>query len=400
MNKNRIGYLVLMVCLAVFVFLFSNRFLLLLLLLMAVIAAVMAVLSRADAGNMVVELKLVSGTREGNDLKVKVKMYSRFPLYVARSILMGVDIENTMFGSTERKYYFMYLSGKSREVELSIPAQRCGEVKIQCAEMLLQDLLKLFRRKVRPFETVQTIVYPRAVNVHVEMSRATIGAPREEGRMQNRKGNDPSEMFDIREYVPGDDIRSVHWKLSSKTENLILREASDPSHYNIVLLPDLGRKVLNLEAAADEDGVPQENLVEEINTAVAFGAAIGEQLLRLGCAFCMAVPGKNGLQLCEVRNRRDLQRMLMLWMSSPIPEYSGQALQYFITEHLEQYFTRLLILSAGVYQQNLNTLSGQIGTTVVSARADLDTLLSSVSGSCEMIDIPVDKTEEMYRIIC
>ena len=156
---------------------------------------------------------------------------------------------------------------------------------------------------------------------------------------------------------------------------------------------------MNIEAA-DEHGEPQENPVEEINTAVAFGTAIGEQLLRLGCAFCMAVPGKNGLQLCEVRDRRDLQRMLMLWMSSPIPEYSGQALQYFITEHLEEYFTRLLILSAGVYQQNLHTLSGQIGTTVVSARADLDTVISSVSGSCEMIDIPVDKTEEMYRISC
>ena len=148
---------------------------------------------------------------------------------------------------------------------------------------------------------------------------------------------------------------------------------------------------MNIEAA-DEHGEPQENPVEEINTAVAFGTAIGEQLLRLGCAFCMAVPGKNGLQLCEVRDRRDLQRMLMLWMSSPI--------QYIITEHLEEYFTRLLILSAGVYQQNLHTLSGQIGTTVVSARADLDTVISSVSGSCEMIDIPVDKTEEMYRIIC
>lgn len=396
MNKNRIGYLVLMACLAVLVFVFSNRFLLFLLLLMVVLAVLMAALSRIDARNMLVDLEILSGTQEGKELRIKVKMYSGFPLYAARSILMGLDIENTMFGSTSRKYYYMYLSGKSREVELTIPAQRCGEVKIQCAEILLQDLLKLFRRKIRPFETVQTIIYPRTANVHVEMSRATIGAPREEGRMQNRKGNDPSEMFDIREYVPGDDIRSVHWKLSSKTENLILREASDPSHYNMILLPDLGRNVANLEADEAQREVP----AEEINTAVAFGTAIGEQLLRLGCAFCMAVPGKNGLQLCEVRDRRDLRRMLMVWMSSPIPEYSGQALQYFITEHLEEYFTRLLILSAGVYQQNLNMLSGQIGTTVISARADLDTLISSVSGSCEMIDIPVDKTEEMYRIIC
>ena len=61
------------------------------------------------------------------------------------------------------------------------------------------------------------IVYPRKVNLQVELSQMTIGAPKSEGMMQNRKGNDLSEIFDIREYVPGDDIRSIHWKLSSKT---------------------------------------------------------------------------------------------------------------------------------------------------------------------------------------
>lgn len=53
--------------------------------------------------------------------------------------------------------------------------------------------------------------------------------------MQNRKGSDASEMFDIRDYVPGDDIRTIHWKLSGKTDELIVRQASAPSHYNIAL---------------------------------------------------------------------------------------------------------------------------------------------------------------------
>ena len=78
MNKNRIGYLVLMACLAVLVFLFSNRFLLFLLIMMVVLAVLMAALSRVDARNMLVDMEIVSGTQEGKDLKVKVKMYSRF----------------------------------------------------------------------------------------------------------------------------------------------------------------------------------------------------------------------------------------------------------------------------------------------------------------------------------
>ena len=389
MNKNRIGYILLMACLAVLVFLYSKPFLLFVLIVLAVLVVWVSILSHVDAANLKVELQILSGVQEGKDLKLLVKIHSASPLYVARSLLIGMDIENTMFQSCERKYYFMYLSGRENEVELTLPAQRCGEMKITCADVLLQDILKLFRRKVKSFETVETVIYPHGINVHVEMSRATIGAPRDEGKMQNRRGNDQSEMFDIREYVPGDDIRSIHWKLSSKTDQLILREPSDPSHYNMILLPDIGRK----ENGTD---VP----IQEINTAVAFGAAIGEQLMRLGCNFCMAIPTGNGLYLHEVRDRRDFRQMMAYWLGCPIPEESGQALQYFITEHMDQHFTRLLILSAGIYRQNINVLNDRIGTTVVSARADLETLSTTVSGSGEIIEIPVEKSQEMYRIIC
>ena len=389
MNKNRIGYIVLLACLAIFVFMYSNPFLLFLLILLVVLMLCMAVLCRVDAKNLQVDLQMPPGAQEGKALRLQVSMQSKYPLYVARNVLVGLNIEHTMFGYTERKYYFMYISAKTKEVQITLPVEYCGEMKIRCEEILLQDLLKLFRRKIEPFEPVETIVYPRGVNVMVEMSRATIGAPRDEGRMQNRKGNDPSEMFDIREYVPGDDIRSIHWKLSSKTDQLILRESSEPSHYNMVLLPDFGRK--NGDAQVSR---------EEINTAVAFGTAIGEQLLRLGCDFCMAVPSETGLRLCEVRDQRDFRQMMMQWLSAPIPEQSGQTLQYFVTEHMEQQFTRLLILSAGAYQQNLNALSGQIGSTVVSVREDLQTLATSVNENCEIIEIPVEKSEELYRIIC
>lgn len=78
-------------------------------------------------------------------------------------------------------------------------------------------------------------------------------------------------MFDIREYVPGDDIRSIHWKLSSKTEDLIVRQASDPSHYNVILMPDLGLRQREIE-----------NSEGERSTAVSVSIALGEYLLKCG----------------------------------------------------------------------------------------------------------------------
>ena len=104
-----------------------------------------------------------------------------------------------------------------------------------------------------------------------------------------------SEIFDFREYVPGDDIRAIHWKLSGKTDSLILRQASDPSHYNVVLMADFGMN-LNKEAVSDR----------ELNAAAALCMAIGEQLVRCGVSFCLASPVNEHLHLWEITGEKEL----------------------------------------------------------------------------------------------
>lgn len=123
------------------------------------------------------------------------------------------------------------------------------------------------------------------------LSRETVGAAQTEGLMQNRRSSDPSEIFDIRDYVPGDDIRTVHWKLSAKTGSLIVRQASDPSHYDAALLPDLGLR---------QQGETRPT-AKELVRAVSVTVALGEGLLRQGTAFCMVIPIPQGLELHEVR---------------------------------------------------------------------------------------------------
>lgn len=37
-------------------------------------------------------------------------------------------------------------------------------------------------------------------------------------------GDDPGETYDIREYRSGDSIRQIHWKLSGKLDDIMIRE--------------------------------------------------------------------------------------------------------------------------------------------------------------------------------
>ena len=53
-----------------------------------------------------------------------------------------------------------------------------------------------------------------------------------------RRGNDLTEIFQLRDYVPGDDLRRIHWKMTAKTDRLIVREASLPLQRSLLVFWD------------------------------------------------------------------------------------------------------------------------------------------------------------------
>ena len=75
-------------------------------------------------------------------------------------------------------------------------------------------------------------------------------------------------------------------------------------------------------------------------------------------------------------------------------------MKYFATGHMEKYFTRLLILSAGKDDQNLSLLDGKISITVLNAVQDSTTVNVSRNGTCQIVEIPADNKKDTYRIIC
>lgn len=242
--------------------------------------------------------------------------------------------------------------------------------------MEVTDLVGLFRFRCADFPESRTVLYPPETQMELILSRETVGAAQAEGLMQNRRSSDPSEIFDIRDYVPGDDIRTVHWKLSAKTGSLIVRQASDPSHYDAALLPDLGLR---------QQGETRPT-AEELVRAVSVTVALGEGLLRQGTAFCMVIPTPQGLELHEVR----------------IPAESGLGLHFFQTEHLESYFTRLLVVSAGRYAQDPGGLDRRCGVTVISCDGALEApVYTALSPEWESVALPAKAgAGESFRIIC
>lgn len=388
---RRIGFGLTAAALAALLYAFSVPALLWMELVLVVLALALGLLLRADARQLQVELHTASGCRVGAPLHVTITAKGPGRYWSAGYAMVRVEIRNIMCGSREEKTFQLSLREGKETFETELPTNLCGELRFRCTGLQAYDMLGLFSARCRDFTEVRAVVSPDTMNLELLRSRDTVGMVSTEGLMQNRRGSDPSEIFDIREYVPGDDIRSIHWKLSAKSDSLITRQPSDPSHYDLVLMPDLGLRQQERETTK-----------EEINSAASVLLSAGEGLLQQGVAFCLALPTKRGLQIHEVRSRRELHELLPQWLALELPASVGLGLQCFLTDRMEQYFTRLVIISAGKYAQNVSGLDKRIGITVLSTSQEVQApVYTTLSAGCESVVLPTEPGKgQVYRIIC
>ena len=66
--------------------------------------------------------------------------------------------------------------------------------------------------------------------------------------LKPKYGGGFSEEHDLREYRPGDTVNSIHWKLSSKTDKVIVREPLENANKDVFLvLSRIGKEDRGLE---------------------------------------------------------------------------------------------------------------------------------------------------------
>ncbi len=388
--KRRAAFALVLLVLGALLFCFSAPHLLWMLAVLVGAEAALVLLLRVDARRFALELRLSPGGQVGQPMKGVLSVRCRGPVLAAAALVVTLEVDHVMFGVSRQKTLRIPINRRAMELSFEFPTELCGEARVRCTAAHLWDLLGLSRARCTPFREVRTVRSPRAMPVQLTLARSVVNTAQEEGLTQNRRGGDLSETFDLRAYVPGDDVRAIHWKLSSKSEDLILRQASEPFHYDVVLLPDLG-----LSRAGEAVSF------SELNGAVALTAALGEQLLRQGVSFCLALPGREGLLLHEVRTLRALHNVLPQWFSLELPARSGAGLHYFLSQHLEQSFTRLILISAGPYAHDVSRLGRTLAAAVLCTDDTVEEPVYLPLGPfCENVTLPAEPGEKTVRLVC
>ena len=169
---------------------------------------------------------------------VSIVVESKCPLFFPK-VYTSVTVSHALSDREETvRLRFPLHSRNMTRLTFYIRPDCCGSVRIILNPLKILDYLHLFHTRMKRInQELEILVLPEKLNLPVSLTAEAVYAP-EGSHYADKAGDDPSEIFDIREYHAGDAVSRIHWKLSSKSEKLFIREFGFPIEKQVLLLAE------------------------------------------------------------------------------------------------------------------------------------------------------------------
>ncbi|MFZ1263969.1 MAG: DUF58 domain-containing protein [Chitinophagaceae bacterium] len=216
--------------------LFRMGSLILLLLAMAVFIDAVLVFSKKKG----MEAGRITGDRFsiGDENKVVIRLYNKYAYPVRTSIIDELPIQ-----FQERKWLKkIFLRGSSRqELIYSLTPNTRGEYTFNDINVYVHAPLQLVKRRY-VFPAKQVVkVFPSYVQMRRYQLLAVSNRLQEAGVKRIRKIGHSMEFEQIKEYVRGDDYRTINWKATARKDGLMVNNYTDERSQQIYCMINKGR---------------------------------------------------------------------------------------------------------------------------------------------------------------
>lgn len=376
MRKSRVLYITIMLIEAVTLFWSGSGLLLGLLIAQIVVLILLWACLISDTRDISLALRMPSSCRTGSELSLVLEIEKK--LYLAAGMMEAVlECENHMMNEKKELPVKIVFSGKNHLVRIPFQADACGQIHIQLKDIRCFDLFGVMECDIAPLKSQTMTVYPREALLNITVDNSISGRWEGEQKTIERPGRDMSEVFDLREYVPGDDVRRMHWKLSGKTGKMIMRQAGDTFRSDTYVLLDVGCEYKTEKYSP-----------HQLSAAVSAAVTISRGLSKLNISHYTGIVSRKQLLSEAVEGQNEFQKMINLWMSVRISDKKGNGLSYFMIERLQEHFNRLIYITNGTCPGEFFELPSDLKITAVCIISDKDESSVRQQGNCTILEIP------------
>lgn len=227
---------------------------------------------------------------EGKEVHVEALVTNTGRLAIPSSTISFVAGEG--FGDSTVGQVPPLAHGASQTVLTSFTPNRRGLSGVETVLITVSGPFGLVTRKKKVIAG-----YPVAVSVPILPARIPTDSAIRPARLDDGKvrAGHTARDFHTREYVPGDDLRHVHWPSTAKSGELMVRHEADEETLYALIVVDL----------KGDDDRPD---ALEIEFLLAAAAAAGTAFLRAGYEVFVVAPGHQ----IRFKGQRDIDRLRLL----------------------------------------------------------------------------------------
>jgi uncharacterized protein (DUF58 family) len=174
----------------------------------------------------------------GDENKVILKLFNNYPFPVQISIIDEIPVQ-----FQDRNWLRKArIEGKQLyELEYFLRPQSRGEYVFDNINVFVQGSLKLIKRKYTFPANHIVKVYPSYIQMRRYQLLAVSNRLQEAGVKRIRKIGHSMEFEQIKDYVRGDDYRTINWKATARKDGLMVNSYTDERSQQIYCLINKGR---------------------------------------------------------------------------------------------------------------------------------------------------------------
>ena len=261
MNKHRIFYLIFLIVSTAMLFAYRSKitsvlfiFALLLPLLSLLLGFIASRLIKAKMEYRVLYAEKMEG------FTVSLKLTNRFVVPISLAGIIGYfPLRSTNL--FEYQNILMSVSPFSTvNINFNTPIKLRGVYDCGIEKIETWDFLKLFRftKKIEKYEKI--VILPRK---HIINPVRDISTSESETESVNNFSFEKNSFTNIREYIPGDPVKHIHWKMSAKQDKLMVKQFEQSIGGTAIIIADL-----NEYSPFDEENAENSDCIVETIIAI------------------------------------------------------------------------------------------------------------------------------------
>lgn len=176
----------------------------------------------------------------GDENLVQILVENQYPFWIGTQI-----IDETPFQFQMREAFFVLKLQAHETYRLSYflrPTER-GEYDFGAVNAFVYNRIGFFAKRYRFDEGKKVAVYPSYIQLRKYELLASTNRLQEFGLKKIRRIGHSMEFEQIKEYVMGDDYRTLNWKASARANKLMVNHFTDEKAQQIYLIIDKGRQM-------------------------------------------------------------------------------------------------------------------------------------------------------------